>query len=86
MKPPPSTKQGQSNMPFFMVILVALSIIFTYTCSAGVHMIQLVGGLHLEPLVRGSKPSGVGLLLESMVGGWDPIFPIRDHLDAGKDN
>jgi hypothetical protein len=34
-----------------------------------VHMVQLVGGFLLQPLVRGSKPSGVGLLLESMVGG-----------------
>jgi hypothetical protein len=42
-------------------------------------MVQLVGGLLLEPLARGSKASGIGLLLESMVGGWDPTCPIRVH-------
>ncbi len=40
----------------------------------------------LELLVRGSNPSGVRLLLESVVRGWDPTCPIRVHLsvDTGK--
>ncbi len=37
------------------------------------HRVQLVGELLLELLVRGSNPSGVGLLLGSIVRGWSPI-------------
>ncbi len=33
----------------------------------------MVGELLLELLVRGSNPSGVGLLLGSIVRGWSPI-------------
>jgi hypothetical protein len=33
------------------------------------NMVQLVGGLVLEPFGQGFKPSGVGMLLESFVGG-----------------
>ena len=36
----------------------------------------------LELLVRGSNPSGVGLLLESIVRGWNPTCPIRVHLSV----
>ncbi len=36
------------------------------------HMVQLVGELLLELLVRGSNPSGVGLLLGSIDRGWSP--------------
>ncbi len=35
-------------------------------------MVQLVRGLLLESLVRGSKPLAGGLLLESLVGSWGP--------------
>jgi hypothetical protein len=33
------------------------------------HRVQLVGELLLELLVKGSNPSGIGLLLESIVRG-----------------
>ncbi len=36
----------------------------------------------LELLVRGSNPSGVGLLLEFVVRGWNPTCPIRVHLSV----
>ncbi len=53
---------------------------------AGRLRVQLVGELLLELLVRGSNPSGVGLLLESVVRGWDPTCLIRVHssVDTGK--
>jgi hypothetical protein len=35
-------------------------------------MVQLVKGLLLESLGRGSYPMAGGLLLESLVGGWGP--------------
>ncbi len=40
----------------------------------------------LELMVRGSNPSGVGLLLESVVRGCNPTCPIRVRLsvDTGK--
>jgi hypothetical protein len=49
------------------------------------HRVQLVGELLLELFVRGSNPSGVGLLLESVVRGWNPTCPIRVHssIDTG---
>jgi hypothetical protein len=47
------------------------------------HMVQLVGWLLLELLVMGSKPSGVGLLLESMVGSWAPTYLIIVHYAIG---
>jgi hypothetical protein len=52
----------------------------------GCHRVQLVGELFQELLVRGSNPSGVRLLLESVVRGWDPTCPFRAHLsvDTGK--
>jgi hypothetical protein len=46
--------------------------------SFGRHRVQLVGGLLLEPLVRGSNPQV--LECSSVVGGWDPTCPIRVHL------
>ncbi len=52
----------------------------------GRHRVQLVGELLLELLVRGSNPSGVGLLLESAVRGWDPTCPIRVHLSVNTGN
>jgi hypothetical protein len=49
------------------------------------HRVQLVGELLLELLVRGSNSAGVGLLLESVVRGWNPICPTRVHssVDTG---
>ncbi len=35
-------------------------------------MVQLVRGLLLESLVRGSTPLAEGLLLESLIRGWGP--------------
>jgi hypothetical protein len=51
-----------------------------------VHIVQLVGGLLLEPLVGGSTPSGVGLLLECVVGGLDPTcrIRVRQGVNSGK--
>ncbi len=46
----------------------------------GAVRVQMVGELLLELLVRGSNPSGVGLLLESVVRGWNLTCPIRVHL------
>ncbi len=47
----------------------------------------MVGELLLDLLVRGSNPSGVGLLLGFVVRSWNPTCPIRVHLsvDTGKD-
>ncbi len=47
----------------------------------------MVGELLLDLLVRGSNPSGVGLLLGFVVRRWNPTCPIRVHLrvDIGKD-
>jgi hypothetical protein len=52
---------------------------------SGRHRVQLVEELLLALLVKGSNPSGVGLLLESAVKGWDPTCPIRVHfsIDTG---
>jgi hypothetical protein len=50
------------------------------------HRVQLVGELLIELLVRGSNPSGLGLLLESVVGGWNPTRPIRVHLSVDTRN
>ncbi len=50
------------------------------------HRVQLVGELLLELLVRDSNPSGVGLLLESVVRGWNPTCPIRVHLSVNTGN
>jgi hypothetical protein len=49
------------------------------TAPTGCHMVQLVGGVRLEPLVRGLKPLGVVLLLASVVKGWDPTCSIEAH-------
>ncbi len=38
----------------------------SHTSNSGRHRVQLVGGLLLEPLIRGSKPSGVRMFLR----GW----------------
>jgi hypothetical protein len=43
--------------------------------------VQLIGGLLLEPLVRGSKPSGVGLFLEFVVLGLGPHMSNQDTLE-----
>ena len=50
--------------------------------SWGAARVQLVGELLLELLVRGSNPLGVGLLLESVVRGWNLTCPIRVHLSV----
>ena len=52
------------------------------TFSEGAVRVQLVGELLLELLVRGSNPLGVGLLLESVVRGWNLTCPIRVHLSV----
>ena len=49
-------------------------------------MVQLVRGLLLQSMVRGSKPSGVGLLLKSVAGGWYPTCPTIDHLGVDTKN
>ena len=44
-------------------------------------MVQLVRGLLLESLVRGSTPLAGGLLLESLVRGWGPTCLAIVHSD-----
>ncbi len=68
-----------------VVLEVTLEVILEHRCMWR-HRVQLVGELLLELLVRGSNPSGVGLLLESAVRGWNPTCPIRVHLSVATGN
>ncbi len=68
-----------------VVLEVTLEVILEHLLG-GCHRVQLVGELLLELLVRGSNPSGVGLLLESAVRGWDRTCPIRVHLRVDPGN
>jgi hypothetical protein len=52
------------NRFWFYILLMCLEY-----HTVGCHRVQLVGELLLELLVRGSNPSGVGLLQESVVRG-----------------
>ncbi len=62
------------------------SLLSHHTLLIGWHRVQLVGELLLELLVRGSNPSGVRLLLESVVRVWNPTCPIRVHLSINTGN
>jgi hypothetical protein len=68
-----------------VVLEVTLEVILEHVLGRR-HRVQLVGELLLELLVRGSNPSGVGLILESVVRGWNPTCPIMVHssVDIGK--
>ncbi len=73
--------RGSSNtlrLPLPQMWLCCSSSNTTTTPACRCHRVQLVRGLLLEPLVRGSNPQV--LECSSMVGGWDPTCPIRVHL------
>jgi hypothetical protein len=76
---PPYFKDDELNLAYLFPVRYGQT-------DPGRHRVQLVGELLLELLVRGSNPSGVGLLLESAVRGWDPTCPIKVHLSVDTGN